>query len=409
MNANLRRSRIRALATLMISLAVATCFQKDDPTGVSSASDIGPADADRAYPDERRAVELAGVIPGLAGFYHDTLGNVIVALTDIAEPAATTRLLRPRFAPELLRGRVKHPSADIVVRGATYTFMQLRGWRERLMKGAILERPGVVWLDLDEVANRLVVGVDGRGDPMAIRAAAQTVDVPAEVVDVEVTEPYVPNTTLVDEFRPIQGGIRIQRVSGTSRLSCTLGFAALRNDQQVFLTAGHCSPNLMAADNVAQYQPTAPLTHTDSTTMTPLGREISRYSQACGNNLCANSDAAIYNILPDTVPPIPPQIWRLGRVARPGFGCAPGPCNPVNLNVSTFTPYWTINGTRQSFVVNDLVSKIGSATGWSQGWVQRTCVNVSPSQGVTYLCQMFANYGSADGESGSPRRAAHRS
>jgi len=34
--------------------------------------------------------------------------------------------------------------------------------------------------------------------------------------------------------------------------------------------------------------------------------------------------------------------------------------------------------------------------------VSRTCVDVSPTHGVTYQCQMFANYGANDGDSGSP-------
>lgn len=77
-----------------------------------------------------RALALAAVIPGRAGFYHDTLRNVIVALTGGGEPLASTRLLPLRFAPELLRGRAKHSRADIVVRGAKYTYA--RKWRRRL-------------------------------------------------------------------------------------------------------------------------------------------------------------------------------------------------------------------------------------------------------------------------------------
>jgi subtilase family protein len=71
------------------------------------------------------------------------------------------------------------------------------------------------------------------------------------------------------------------------------------------------------------------------------------------------------------------------------------------LNVGP-VPYWVIDTTHAAFVVNDLVSKIGSATGWSQGTVSRTCVDVSPSSGVTYRCQMFATYGADDGDSGAP-------
>ena len=77
----------------------------------------------------------------------------------------------------------------------------------------------------------------------------------------------------------------------------------------------------------------------------------------------------------------------------------PGPCSPLNLTVSG---YWVVDTTRAAFIVNDLVSKIGSSTGWSQGSVSRTCVDVSPTHGVTYRCQMFATYGANDGDSGSP-------
>jgi len=253
----------------------------------------------------------------------------------------------------------------------------------------------VAWLDLDEVANRVVVGLEAADDPGAVRALARDAGVPAEALEFERNAPYVAQSTLQDQFRPIQGGIQIQRVSGTSRASCTLGFAALWNNQQVFLTAGHCSPNLMATDNVEQFQPTAPLTAADSATMMGIGREIFRYSEACGSGRCAYSDAAIYG-------PVPSPAWRLGRIAQPSIGCFPGPCSPPAIEVSAYWSHWVIDTTHASFIVNDLVSQIGSATGWSQGYVSRTCVDVTPSHGVTYRCQMFAGYGASDGDSGSP-------
>jgi hypothetical protein len=49
------------------------------------------------------------------------------------------------------------------------------------------------------------------------------------------------------------------------------------------------------------------------------------------------------------------------------------------------------------------VDKVGSATGWTSGLVTRTCID-SAQQGtsVALICQYFANYGNAGGDSGSP-------
>ncbi len=383
-----RTLMVPSLAFFVIALA---CTDFDRLVGLSGEQ--APGDETPAgRPEERRAAELSRVVPGLAGFFYDTAGNVVVAVKGDGGAIVTRARLQPLFQQELARSRRRHPAADIVVHGAQYTFLELRNWRDRLETRQILSIPGVAWLDLDEVANRVVVGLEAAGDPGAVRALARAAGVPAEALDIERTTPYVSQSTLQDQFRPIQGGTQIQRVSGTSRVTCTLGFAALWNNQQVFLTAGHCSPNLMATDSVAQFQPIAPLTAAESAATTAIGREIFRYSEACGNRRCANSDAAIYGVMPS-------QSWGLGRIARPTYGCMPGPCSPVILSVSG---YLVIDTTRQSFVVNDLVGKIGSATGLSQGLVTRTCVDVSPTNGATYHCQMFASYGANDGDSGSP-------
>jgi len=380
---------VPAAAVIIAALA---CTDLDRLVGLSGDQAPGSQSAS-ARPEERRAVELSRAIPGLAGFYYDTAGNVIVAVKAVGGGAQVTRArLQPLFGVELGRSRRRHPHADIIVRTAQYTFLNLRGWRDGLEAGGVLALPGVLWLDLDEVANQVVVGVEPSADVAAIRALAQQRGVPAAAFDVQQSAPYVPQTTLQDQFRPMQGGIQIQRVVGTSRATCTLGFAALWNSQQVFLTAGHCSPNLIGTDSVAQYQPIAPLTAAESAATSPIGREILRYSEACGSSRCASSDAALYGLVPS-------QAWQLGRIAHPTSGCMPGPCSPLNLNVGG---YWVIDTTRASFVVNDLVSKIGSSTGWSQGLVSRTCVDMSPVHGVTYRCQMFANYGANDGDSGSP-------
>ena len=376
---------------LPIALLALACSDFDRVLGLSGEQAPG-SQSGSARPEERRAVELSRTIPGLGGFFYDTSGNVIVAVKNRAAPAVTRARLQPLFGVELTRSRRRHPKADLIVREAQYTFLELKDWRDRLEAGAVLSLSGVLWLDLDEVTNRVVVGVEPSADIAAIRSLGQKSGVPAAAFDIQQSAPYVPQSTLQDQFRPVQGGTQIQRVVGASRATCTLGFAALWNSQQVFLTAGHCSPNVMGADSVAQFQPIAPLTPAESATTIAIGREIFRYSVACGNRRCASSDAAIYG-------QVPSQAWQLGRIARPTSGCMPGPCSPLNLTVGGS---WVIDTTRASFIVNDLVSKIGSSTGSSQGLVSRTCVDVSPVSGATYRCQMFATYGADDGDSGAP-------
>jgi len=402
MNGTQGRSRARAVAVMTLALAVPACARDREPTGLSDARGThASSQGALVYAEERRAVELAQVIPALAGFFFDTSGNVVVLLKGVGESQATKGLLRSRFGKELARGRRRNPRADLIVQTAKYTFLELKEWRDRLMNADVLAAPGVVWLDLDEARNRVAIGLDFGADPAAAGLIAQDLGVPAEAVEFEVTGPYVPQQTLRDEVRPIQGGMQIQRVSGTSAASCTLGFTAVWQDQDVFLTAGHCSPDPTGADGVEQFQPVAPLTASDSAAITAIGREIAHSSAPCGNRRCSYSDAAVYALIADTVAPIPSEPWILGRIAKPAWGCFPGPCNPPVLDLAP-SPYWVVDTTHETFVVNDLVSKIGSATGWSQGYVQKTCVNVSPAQGVTYYCQMYANYGQDDGDSGAP-------
>jgi len=394
MKEKLSHFRVGAVGGMAFALAIAACVDEREPTGPADPGATKTSSQHTpGYPEERRSVELARVIPGFAGFFYDTSGNIVVSLKDLSGPQATRNVLRPLFRAELSRARVRHPQADVLVRDANHSFLDLKEWRDDL-NGQIWTIPGVVWLDLDEVKNRVVMGLDVGVDPGPVRFLARGLGIPELAVEFEVTKPYVPEQTLRDEFRPIEGGIQIQRVSGTGAVSCTLGFAALWNNQQVFLTAGHCSPNVTGTDNVAQFQPRAPLTHADSATISAIGREILQFSEPCGSRRCSYSDAALYGLVPS-------PAWGLGRIAQPVSGCFPGPCNPPVLNIAP-RPYWVIDTTYQGFVVNDLVSKIGSATGWSQGSVSRTCVDVSPSSGVTYRCQMFATYGADDGDSGAP-------
>jgi len=163
----------------------------------------------------------------------------------------------------------------------------------------------------------------------------------------------------------------------------------------VFVTNAHCSPSWGQTDGVQQYQPRVPITASDSAVIFPIGHEIADTSSACGNRRCSNSDAAIYLATGN------PDNWVLGRIAATIYGCF-GPCSGgAPLTIDSSRPHFVINATNFSIMAGDLVSKMGSKTGWTQGYVTDTCQVVRSGANLVY-CQDFANYASDLGDSGAP-------
>jgi len=348
------------------------------------------------YPEERAAWALAQAVPASAGFYIDTAsGNVVVSLTTLRQAAAARSVFQSRFASVLAGVRIKRPRAQVVVRQVAFTYTQLARWRDAL-RGDVFSTPGAVWLDLDEVRNAVVVGLEPGADESTIRRLAAGHSIPDAGVAFEVTGPAVRQALLTDSVRPIAGGTQIQTLLSGTYVTCTLGFPALWNGVMAFVTASHCGRNTFAVDSTKQYQPRAPATHADSLAIASIGFEAADYSETCPPHVgsaCAWADAAIYQYTGD------PAQWIQGRIARPSAGCFPGPCNPPNLSIGS---YFAISGVDSSIVVGDLVSMIGGGTGWNQQYVNKSCVDVKVANGQVAECQDYAGYGQGAGDSGGP-------
>jgi hypothetical protein len=261
---------------------------------MSGLSDRGAG----VYPEERLFWTLAQIAPSSAGFVLDSIsGDVIVAVTNPAEGERVRRAIRawPAVSRRLDRARLKHPRADIKIRPATYTFLQLKEWRDRLNEALML--PGVYSLDLDENRNRVVLGIDQGANRQVIRRLAGNVGVPEPALLLEIDEPAVAQSTLTDSIRPIAGGTKIAYDSLGTPLACSLGFPALYNGSMAFLTAAHCSRLEFGLDSTRQYQPRQPITHADSINLL-IGFEVANYSpQPCPPGVsgsCVLADAAVY-------------------------------------------------------------------------------------------------------------------
>lgn len=372
-----------------------TPFEGKTPTGQSADFDVSGGSG---YAEERPHHNLARRVPSLGGFFFDTAtGNLVVNLTDLSQAGAVKGLLRSMLARELAETRRRHPQADVVVRQGTYTFLQLKAWRDRLVPG-ILDVSGVVWVDLDEANNRIVIGLDqetAATDPAPVREVARSLGVPEEAVDFESSGPFVPQRTINDAIRPIVGGLQIDARPEATAGPCTLGFTAVWRGKKTFVTASHCSKVWLAPDSTAQYQPTK----------TPggaaIGYEVADTSWPCGRDRCSYADASVYSV-PDGADS---TEWVLGRLARARLGCL-GDCyppDPAYKEISPNHPYFYIDGTQSAWVTGDLVDMIGEESGLLQGFVVRTCIVFSPGgTRFRFECQHQADYVSHEGDSGAP-------
>lgn len=136
------------------------------------------------------------------------------------------------------------------MRKAKFAYADLSDWFHDASP-EVLEMPGVVFVDLDEANNRLLVGVEGPGAMREVRKIAARMGIPADAMEVQETPPIHFAATLRDRVRPVQGGLQIH----FSSYLCTLGFNAIRSGQASFITNSHCTSVQGGTEGTQYYQP----------------------------------------------------------------------------------------------------------------------------------------------------------
>lgn len=200
---------------------------------------------------------------------------------------------------------------------------------------------------------------------------------------------------LTEYYRPLEGGWAIAyndpELSGDYFYRCTLGFNALWEGKQVFITAAHCSQDEWGTDGTKMYQPFP----RDSRY---IGKEI--YDPApfeCGpfwdTDACRYSDAAIVRLASGV-------SATLGAIARTSYN-AYGYGNEGSTVIDADQPRFTIVGSAGDVNGGEYVHKVGFVTGWTTGQVTKGCVDVEQG-GQRLICQAFADLGLEDGDSGGP-------
>jgi hypothetical protein len=91
-------------------------------------------------------------VPGFGGMFIDHNGRLAVYLVDPLQlPAA-------RSAIEGVFGSQRLPAAGVRALKGQYTISQLKRWKKRA--AVMLEKPGITAVDLDEVKNRVAIGIE---------------------------------------------------------------------------------------------------------------------------------------------------------------------------------------------------------------------------------------------------------
>jgi hypothetical protein len=382
------RMNARSAMALLAVAALAACTD-NTPSGpltpdagppVRNEEELTPpADGD-LWPGEKEFVQLSEQISGFAGYWYEG-GERVVALTDPSQQE-NARAVMDKVVPRPEAAGREEGKGDGSTRfvQAQYDYKTLRAWRDGAVDAAF-EQDDATFLDLDEVRNRITVGLLSEDAQRSVSERLAKAGVPLEAVNFEVSGPVEMEQTLQNFFRPLMGGYQIQNPGGGT---CTLGFITTNpvNGAPAFVTNSHCTNTYWGFDGVAFGQ--------------------AQWWQGVGNEVrdpngfrcflwgrCRFADAALVQANVNTA---------INQVARTTWWGTPG--NPGSLTVANpplqvvshvWWPSW-----------GQMVDKVGRTTGWNYGFVRNTCVLVNVSFNRRLLCQYYADYWSQGGDSGSP-------
>lgn len=390
----------RALSLGTVTLLGFTVLACADPTSGSqpneslhgaTASNARTVSAPAVRPDvgvDSEFASLASEIPGFGGLVYDRDGTPIVYLVDQGQQALARTTIASRMS------QLNAKAAAMQFRDAQFDFAKLYAWRQALPP--VLALKGVLFLDVDEAANRIRIGVANATAADRVRAALVSLKVPMEAVLITEAKPFQALAALTDYTRPPVGGLQIA-VPYTSDpqgagFYCTLGFNAYQYaDTSIgFVTNSHCTKTQGGVEYSNYYQPDY------SSNGNLIGVEIADPTYLTGGTCptgrrCRYSDAAFA-----TYYPIKGTIGKIARTTERGSSSGP-------LTIDPAMPRFTIISETAYPHMGETIDKIGRTTGWTSGTVTSSCtdINVADSD-VTLLCQDLVAAGSDHGDSGSP-------
>jgi hypothetical protein len=348
----------------------------------------------RGFEDE--ILRLEARVPGVGGVYRDSLGRVVVYLSDPAMTASVISEIKSlaqtlRVDSEMSRALA---DGDVVVRAGANTFSELVAWENAVAPFATAVA-GFHSIDADESLNRVRVTVATSASQEEMTNLLISKGMPPSLFVVDLSVAAVPLGSIRGTFRPTGGGIQI--ANGFNEF-CSLGYNVTTSlGETGFLTAGHCVHGTSFGTGVTggtMYQPIIGTQYAIGTIL--LNPVWNNTSANCGTyTRCTYADALFVQY---TTPSNGAK--QVAHTTSLGGGGAGGGI--------TFKEWWpNIQSVPLSYVGMP-VDKVGRSTGWTRGTIQNTCENravtvVPSSMSYMALCvdhMVVARTG--QGDSGSP-------
>ena len=388
---NIARLRLVLSIVVLGALALSIKLMMNQPASAQQedanrqAARTPAATAPQARSIDDMFADVARLVPTFGGFFLGEDGRLNVYLLNTAHLPEAMQAIVAVF------GREQLPIENPVALQGRYNFTQLKAWHDAHQRGT-LAMPGVSFTDIDEMNNRLEIGVTSFNAKMQVREALNRLGISEEAANISEVAPMQEMQTLQSKWRPIAGGIQIRR-SGQAG-NCTLGFLGIVQKKAGFITNSHCTNVFGTNDSVV-------ITQANSNNSNRIGVELFDPALWTGGpcpsgRLCRQSDAAF--------------IARDGGVDQPNplvdgdFGYLLIADTP-NLDVPQ---KYKITSRAEFSIAGEYVEKVGRTTGRTKGKITNTCANSNPvdpngnDTGRTMICQNRVAGISAGGDSGAP-------
>src|SRR5262249_21769583 len=354
--------KARWIVRLLLVMGLALSFHSVLGGMAAAKKRVGPLQTPSGAGEPRQAqsfddllAEVARRVPAFCGMFLRPDMALHVYLTDITQIAAAEEAIFTVF------GRERLPEGRIQAAQGQYGFLQLKAWHD-LHRITTLAIPGVLSTNISKSRNRLRIGVSDPSLFGRVEEELSGLGIPLAAVEIVETEPVeFLQDTLQSTHRPLLGGLQITLDSGT----CTLGFLAVLQGQAGFVTCSHCTDIQGGVEGTVYHQATI------SGVANRIGVERDDPQYFTGNpcpsgRRCRTSDSAFARRDSGPSQSTPPAEADFGFLALTDFN-----------DLTLFNNKFQIVSEVPFPMDGESLSKVGKATGLTQGVVTDTCVDIN--------------------------------
>lgn len=386
------------------------CSNEDQLSGPEGMRAVAGEVEQLLTPDQVWAYVARTQVPGFAGYYLvQGSENVVLNLVSGSDVERAKAFVRSELQ------KVKVIPTGISIKSVPYGWNQLQSWKDAAVH--LLNRGDLISMDIDERIPRIIIGARDQQAIAAITPELRDIGIPDDALTVMVVPRIQKRDSLSQAFvdTAITGGMLINVYYpkpgcgpncayinyGTFGLLAN-GFADQFGSVATFLTASHVTPYEAQVDTATFFQPAKILWY--QLFNTALGPDFSDppLIMNCtsigypGLTRCRWADVAAVRW-----PSQSAATRAMGTVARTQW---------VGLNgvdgskvVDANSPKWDIIGNSGTAPVGYWVNKVGMQSGWTRGYVLRSCVDFYDADlPKNLICQNEAYLRSRPGDSGSP-------